>query len=66
LEELLVDTNFPWLMSNAIDLATKKPLANAKAKYIAEFNGLRVCILGFEIFEFETSGILMFLFFLNM
>ena len=42
LAELISLTNFPWLLSNVLDITTEKPLANGKLKHIIESNGLRV------------------------
>ena len=40
--ELISLTNFPWLLSNVLDVDSGKPLANGKIKHIIENNGIRV------------------------
>ncbi|RNA30440.1 trifunctional nucleotide phosphoesterase -like [Brachionus plicatilis] len=40
------NSNFPWLISNAFDAYTKKPLANVKDKHIIEKDGLKVGLIG--------------------
>lgn len=45
LAELISLTNFPWLLSNVLDITTEKPLADGKLKHIIESNGLRIGII---------------------
>lgn len=40
--ELIGETNFPWLMSNCLDVKTGKPLAHGLEKVVLNFNGLKV------------------------
>jgi putative 5'-nucleotidase (fragment) len=35
-------TNFPWLMSNVLDIETNRPLADAQVTHIVEAAGKRV------------------------
>jgi 5'-nucleotidase len=46
LNALITETNFPWLLSNALDIETGRPLADANLKHIIEINGLRVGLVG--------------------
>lgn len=40
-------TNFPWLMSNAFDKKSNKPLGEGEVTHIIEKDGLKVC---FDLF----------------
>jgi len=44
--ELIGETNFPWLMSNCLDVKTGKPLAHGLEKVVLTFNELRIGIIG--------------------
>lgn len=49
------NSNFPWLISNAFDAYTKKPLGNVKDKHIIEKDGLKVGLIGLVEFEWITT-----------
>ena len=42
LVELIGDCNFPWLMSNVVDVESKQPLAMANTKHVVHLNGVKV------------------------
>jgi len=44
--ELIGETNFPWLMSNCLDVKTGKPLAHGLEKVVLTFNELKIGIIG--------------------
>ncbi|KAK3597557.1 hypothetical protein CHS0354_018152 [Potamilus streckersoni] len=46
LEDVMAQTNFPWLMSNVYDNLTGLPLARCENKYIIEWNGIKIGLLG--------------------
>ena len=46
LSVLIKETNFPWLISNVVDIIDKKPLANAKTKHILEINNFKIGLVG--------------------
>ena len=48
LVDLIGETNFPWLISNAFDIETKMPLAMANNKHIIYHNGLKVIHLNIK------------------
>ena len=39
-------TNFPWLMSNVVDLKTGQPLAGGARKHIVEWEGRKIGLIG--------------------
>ncbi len=39
-------SNFPWLISNVIDIETGKPLGDIEDKKIVEINGVRIGFIG--------------------
>lgn len=40
----MAETNFPWLMSNVVDIEESKPLAGASVYHIIEKAGKKVLI----------------------
>ncbi|KAL3859708.1 hypothetical protein ACJMK2_009913 [Sinanodonta woodiana] len=46
LEDVMTQTNFPWLMSNVYDNLTGFPLARCENKYITEWNGIKIGLIG--------------------
>lgn len=40
--ELTHKTNFPWLLSNVLDIEHHKPLGLSSSKCVIEFNGVKV------------------------
>ena len=43
---LIKETNFPWLISNALDVKTNQPLAGAKTKHILKCSHLKIGFIG--------------------
>lgn len=39
-------TNFPWLLSNVLDIEHHKPLGNSHSKIVIDFNGVKLGIIG--------------------
>jgi len=46
LEGLVEKTEFPWLMSNVVDLETGRPLADGKVQHIIEHQGRKIGLIG--------------------
>lgn len=40
--ELVDCSNFPWILSNVLDPASKKPFLNLETKVVLTINGLKV------------------------
>ena len=46
LAELVNESEFPWLMSNVLDLKTKQPLANSHREHILTVNKFKIGVIG--------------------
>jgi 5'-nucleotidase len=40
------ESNFPWMISNCLDINTKQPLADAKLKHILQVDNLKIGLIG--------------------
>lgn len=55
MEQLIKKSNFPWLLTNVLDLDTKEPLMNLNRKVIVNINGIKVGIFGLAEKDWVTS-----------
>lgn len=46
LENLVQESNFPWILSNVLDANTFKPICNLTEKKVIKFNGLKIGLFG--------------------